>query len=813
MSNFSNEGLERIKSWFSTKGWKPQDFQLKAWKAHLKGKSGLVGAPTGYGKTMSIMVPAVLTGAKGGAVESVSVLWISPVRALTKDIARSAEMVCKEFAPDWSVFIRTGDTGTSARNNFKKEPAQILVTTPESFHLLLTDPAYITIFMKLQTIVIDEWHDLMGSKRGVQVQLALSRILSWKSDIKVWGISATLADMQMASEVLFGTLIQQKNIEIVTSNQVKSIEFQTVLPDDIHKMPWAGHLGLYYLGKVIDLILQHNTTLIFTNTRSQCEIWYKRIIEHQPELSGVLAMHHGSVDASIRNWVEQAIHDNKMKAIVATSSLDMGVDFAPVDSIIQIGSPKGVARFIQRAGRSGHRPGATSNIYFIPTHLLEIIEGAALREALEVGIMEEKLPYIRSFDVLIQYLMTIASSTGFEERKLYSEIVKTFAFSSISRGEWNWCLEFLTTGGTMEAYENYRKIGLDKNGLYRIANSKVKREHKMGIGTIVGDEMLLVKYIRGPKIGNIEEWFISRLNPGDHFWFAGKLLKYISEKNGKVLVRKGNKPSNNIPSWLGGRIPLSSPLSSKLRNQIYKMAGGVFDKDELKAIEPAIKQQTLQSYLPSRREFLIEYIQDNEGFHLLFYPFEGRLVHEGMAILVAKRISFQTEVTFSIAMNDYGFELLSEKEIDIGAFVNKKLFTTEKLWEDIQNSLNTAEMARKKFRDIATISGLLFQGFPNRRKQTSHLQTSAGLLYEVFKTYDPDNLLFLQSLEEVLTFQLEENRLRESLNNIVGKNWQITRPEKHTPFSFPILVDRLREHISSEQLQKRIQRMDVEWKS
>jgi len=799
------------KDWFSSLGWKVFPFQLRAWKAYQSGKSGIINAPTGSGKTYSLLIPALLEGLskETSMKDGLQVVWITPIRALAKEIFISAQRAIEGLGLDWKVGMRTGDTKTSERTRQKKNPPQILITTPESLHLLIASKSYPSFFASLKTIIVDEWHELLGSKRGVQMELANSRLKSLNPNLKIWGISATIGNMEEGLDVLMGDFVPKTEQVIIRSKIKKKIKLITILPDEIEKFPWAGHLGLTLLQKLVPIIQSSKSTLIFTNTRAQCEIWYQKLLEVDPDLAGVMAMHHGSISKNLRTWVEDALHDERLKAVVCTSSLDLGVDFRPVETIVQIGSPKGVARLMQRAGRSGHQPGALSKIYFLPTHSLELIEAAALRQAIKDGKIESRVPYIRSFDVLVQYLLTLAVGEGFQESDIFSEITRTFSYRSIDQSEWLWALNFITTGGSLDAYDEYKKVTVADDGTFRMTNRGMSMRHRLSIGTIVSDNNLLVKYVSGKRIGTIEEWFIAQMKPGDNFWFAGRSLELVRIKGVEVHVRKSKKKKGKVPSWMGGRLPMSSEVSSMLRQKLYEGITGVGKEVELKTIAPLLELQKDRSAVPASDELLVEYFKSKEGFHLLFYPFEGRNVHEGMGALFAYRISQIQPISFSIAMNDYGFELLSDSEIPLVKAIDEGLFSSKSLGLDIQRSINEVEMSKRKFRDIASISGLIFQGYPGKYQKEKHLQSSSGLIFDVYHDYDEKNLLYLQAYEEVRSFQLQEVRMREALDRIQNRKVIISKPEKATPFAFPIMVDRLREKMSSERLKDRIEKMKL----
>ncbi len=810
-------GKDRFEAFLKSRGWSSFPFQRQTWRACEKGGSGLVNAPTGSGKTFSLVLPilhqyqehsrAGLTG------KSVFALWITPIRALASEIAESAREAAEYLGVEGDIVVRTGDIPAGERRKLFSRNTALLITTPESLHLILASKEYPGLLRELSYIVADEWHELLGTKRAVLMELAISRLVHHSGNLKVWGISATIGNLDQALEVLLGkhdSLLE--NTHLIRSTRRKSIQVRAMIPDTIETLPWAGHLGTRMAEPVVERIRKSRSTLIFTNTRAQTEIWYQKILEAAPDLAGQMAIHHGSLSNDIRSWVENALHEESLKAVVCTSSLDLGVDFRPVETIIQIGSPKGVARFMQRAGRSGHRPGETSRIYFVPTHSLELVESAALRQAVKNSYLEERQPYILSFDVLAQYLVTLAVSTGFKPDQIYKEVLHTFSFGQMELREWEWILHFLVRGGSsLDRYDEYKKVTFEQ-GLCRVRDRRTAMRHRMSIGTIVGDALLKVKYMNGTYIGSIEEWFISKLKPGDRFWFSGKSLELIRIREMTVQVRRTSDKQGKVPSWMGGRMPLSSNLSMMIRETLTRGRTGAFSNrqdPELAALRPVFQLQEELSRLPTENHFLMEYYPTREGHHYLMFPFEGRNVHEGMASVIAFRLSRVTPASFSIAMNDYGFEILSNHPFNPERLKDPELYTTRGLSADIQASVNFTEMARRKFRDIAVISGLVFRGFPDNRKMDRHLQASSQLLYEVFLNYEPDHLLLRQAFAEVFDFQLEEIRLREAFQRISRQEIILTRPTRFTPLAFPILVDRLREQMSTEKLEKRIEKMKL----
>ena len=799
--------------YFSDKNWKPFEFQVQAWNDYLDGKSGLLNAPTGSGKTFALWFPVILDYIRNHPNDwrkpqksGMQLIWVTPLRALSQDIQKAMQEVCDQIGLPWKVAVRNGDTDSKTKQSQFKNPPECLVTTPETLHILLAQTENSLIFQNLKAIVIDEWHELIGNKRGVQVQLALSYIQKLlHNPIRIWGISATIGNLEEAAAILLGEKIP---VHIVRSEIKKNIQLNTVFPDELEKYPWSGHLGLKLIDKVIDVIEKHQSLLLFTNTRAQTEIWYQQIMEKRPDWAGWIAMHHGSLDQQVRTWVEDALHLGKLKCVVCTSSLDLGVDFRPVDAVIQVGSPKGVARFVQRAGRSGHQPGLPSEIYFVPTHSLELIEAAALRSAIENGEMENIHCPQLTFDVLIQFLVTLAVGEGFKPEFIFRVVKNTYSFKNLTQEEFDWTISFITKGGSsLSGYEEFSKVEADEEGIFRIKDKKTAMRHRLSMGTIVSDPMLKVRFKNGSYLGMIEEYFFSKLKPGDRFFFSGKNLEFVAIRDMSAIVQLSKKKSSTTPSYMGGRISLTSKLATKIREILEDADNGIYASEEAVYVSPLLELQNRLSLIPDRNTLLIEKNISKDGYHVFFYPFEGRLVHEILGALIAYRISVSYPISLSIAMNDYGFELLSDSPIPIEDILEEDLFSVKNLADDIIACINESEMAKRKFRDVATISGLVFQGFPGKPVKFKHLQANSGILYGVFEDYDPGNLLLKQAHHEVLNMQMEKNKILEAIQKINRQQIILKSPGQFTPFSFPIMVDRLRATLSSESLEDRIAKM------
>lgn len=826
-----NSGLVKIAQWFSVNQWSAFPFQKECWEAVLEGKNGLLNAPTGSGKTLALFLPILIkhlseldaaSYKKPRVNQRLKLLWVSPLRALAKDLQRAMQQVVNELGIPWEVGRQTGDISASEKAKLRKAYPEILIITPESLHLSFARKNHEANFQNVDYVVVDEWHELLGSKRGVQVELALSRLKAINKSLSIWGISATIGNMEDATEVLLGTgEASQKNTQLIKAPIQKRIEVQSVIPENMERFPWSGHLGLKLAPQVLEIIQQSESTLIFTNTRAQSEIWFKELLGRNPKLAGAIALHHGSLDKEVRSWVEWALHEGKLKVVVCTSSLDLGVDFSPVDTVIQVGSPKGIARFLQRAGRSGHRPGAASKIWFVPTHALELIEASALKKAAEEASatknslkVEDRLPILDALDVLVQYVITLALAGPVNPIELFEQVKACYAYQGITHADWQFVLKFVTVGGdSLKRYEDYQKLIFDENGHLIPKNKRVMMRHRMSIGTISSEVSMRIKWMTGGSLGTIEEYFISRLNIGDSFWFAGRMLELVQTKDMTAFVRKTKAKKGPIPSWLGGRISFSSQMSDRVREELQLISGkeNQLQKnkkcEELSALEPIFSIQRQWSIIPDKKTLLIERSTSKEGCHLFIYPFEGRYVHEGLSSLIAWRIGQLTPISFSIAMNDYGFELLSDEFIPIETFLKQDIFSIKNLVSDIQQSLNDSELAKRRFRDIARIAGLLFTGFPGKAKTNRNLQMSSGLLFDVLKQYEPEHRLLQQAYDEVLAFQLDERRIRAVLERIAMNKVVLKDTKKFTPFAFPIMVDRLREKMSSEKLEDRIRKM------
>lgn len=802
----------RIDAWLSSRGWTAFPFQRAVWKAALKGESGLLHANTGAGKTFAVWFAALQRAGldTGRARAGLRVLWITPMRALAADTQRALEDSAAELLPEWRIGARTGDTKSAERARQTRSMPAALVTTPESLSLMISNAAAHEQFRHLDMVIVDEWHELMGSKRGVQVQLALSRLRRWRPELLVWGVSATMGNLDLARQVLLGS----DSGVLVEGDTRKKIVVDCLIPENVSRFPWGGHLGLQMLQPVIAEIEGHEATLVFTNTRSQAEIWYQNILEARPDWAGVIALHHGSLDREVREWVELGLKNGILKAVICTASLDLGVDFLPVERVLQIGSAKGVARLLQRAGRSGHAPGRVSRVTLVPTNSLELLEAAGAKKAVAARRIEGRYVPNKPFDVLVQHLVTVALGGGFRSAELYEEVRQAWSYRHLTEEEWQWALDFVARGGqSLTVYPEYRRVLPDHEGVYRVPDSAIGRRHRMGIGTIMSDATIQVKYMSGGRIGSVEESFISRLKPGDRFLFGGRILEFVRVHELTAFVKRASGSRGAIARWQGAKMPMSNELAHAALEELRLADGGVFDGPEMRAIEPLIAIQQRWSALPTSEVLVLESMKSREGYHLFVYPFAGRSVHMGLASLIAFRVGRAQPITFSIAINDYGFELMAPEPVDwarmfdapTGAGVD--LFDTARLLEDVIDSLNATQLSQQRFREVARIAGLVFSGYPGQPKSNRQLQASSSLFFEVFRKHDAGNLLLTQAEREVMEQELELTRLRDTLAELHARRIAYREVKRATPFGFALMVERFREKVSTEKLNDRVARM------
>jgi ATP-dependent Lhr-like helicase len=851
--------LVPIVEYFATRSWQPLTFQAETWTAYLAGRSGLVQVPTGSGKTYAAVMGAIAEMI-ANPTPGLQLLYITPLRALSRDIEQAIKAPIEAMGWGITVESRTGDTSSARKTKQLKNMPNILITTPESLAVMLSYKDGKKRFETLQGVILDEWHELMSSKRGTQAELCLGYLRSLQPSLRTWAISATLGNLEEAAQTAVGLGAEPV---IIRSNLKRDTVIKSIRPESVDTFPWAGHLGLRMFETLVEALDIEKSTLIFTNTRNQAERWYQALNFALPEEGDRIALHHGSIDVKEREAIEAGVKSGDIKWIVCTSSLDLGVDFQPVERVVQIGSAKNLARLLQRAGRSAHVPEGTSEVFFLPTNALELLEISAFRRGLELGDMETRRPRHKPYDVLVQHLVTLACGDGFEPQKTLENLRQTVAYADLTNEEYQWILDFIENGGQcLGAYPRYKKV-VREDGLFKVSDAKLARTHRMGIGTITSNTPVKIVYTNRKEIGTVEESFVSRLKKGDVFFFAGRQLEYFQMKDMVLYVKGTRKKSTVTPTWGGGQLAISDTLSHHLRREVERVRfsfeeavpkllsasdnadslpiasstgetrsphspaikdlsgapllkggrGNLWESpnDEILTITPILEAQQRLSTLPTADELLVESCKTREGQHLYVFPFEGRFVHEGLGFLWGYRFAKQKTATFTISVNDYGFEILGPKGYPYQNLFSSDFFSLENLEDDIRASLNISELTQRKFRGVAQVAGLVFKGYPGSRKTSSQLQVSTSLLYEVFTKYEPDNLLLKQAEREVLQDQLETHRLAKTLSRLDQRSvvWKDTK--RPSPLAFPLLVERLNSRMSNETLLERIQRMKDQW--
>lgn len=814
------DGLAVVRAWFASRGWTPWAFQENAWRAHAGGRSGLIHVPTGAGKTyaafggpLAELIDEWREPGSGWTGRGVRVLYITPLRAVSRDIEKALRLPIEDLGLPISVESRTGDTTGSVRARQRSSLPNVLVTTPESLSLLLTKPECRQLFRTLRTVIVDEWHELLSTKRGTQTELGLARLRRFASDVRTWALTATIRDVEAAARSAAG--MDEPEPVLVRAAMHRPVRVETVIPGRPDAFPWAGHMGLSLLPEVLELLDLSRSTLIFTNTRNQAERWFSAIAAARPAWAPVLALHHGSIDRDERERVEAGLKDGSIRLVVATSSLDLGVDFSPVERVFQVGSPKGIARLIQRAGRSAHRPGEACGIVCVPTHGLELIEVAAVRRSLDAGVLEARGSLDQPLDVLAQHMVTCALGGGFEAGDLYAEVRTAAAYAGLSREAFDWTLKLVEEGGgTLRAYPAFCKIVRGEDGRYTMPSRRLAQLHRLNVGTITGDSTVSIRYQSGRSLGSIEESFVQQLRPGQKFVFAGKVLAFVRMHELTAYVKATTGMTTFTPHWAGTRLPISESMSEAVRTTLEDAGRGDRSLPELEAASAIVEAQARLSRVPAADELLAEVCTTREGRHLFLYPFEGRLVHGGLAALFALRIGRATPATFTIAFNDYGLELLTPDPVfEFDAFLTPGLFSRERLLEDTIESVNLGELAKGQFREVARVAGLVFQSFPGGHKSGRQLHASSGLIYDVLRDFDPGHLLLKQAEREVMERQFEQTRLARTLARLERAKLVRTEPKRPTPLGFPLVLERIGGQLSTESLLERVERMKRQWAS
>ncbi|WP_106751725.1 ligase-associated DNA damage response DEXH box helicase [Pannonibacter carbonis] len=810
-----------FRAWFKARGWTPRAHQVALIEQLAQGASTLLIAPTGAGKTLAGFLPSLIElsdmsrrkpgAARGDRGQGVHTLYISPLKALAVDIARNLEAPVAEMGLPVRIETRTGDTPTHKRQRQKLVPPDILLTTPEQIALLLSDPGGMAMLADVRTVILDELHALVTSKRGDLLALGLARLRQLSPKVRMVGLSATVAEPDDLRAFLMAQIEPGKRrlSEMVSVKGGAAPDIAIL--DSAERVPWSGHSARYALADIYSLIKAHGVTLVFVNTRSQAEMVFQDLWKINEDTLPI-ALHHGSLDVGQRRKVEAAMASGQLKAIVATSSLDMGIDWGDVDLVINIGAPKGASRLAQRIGRANHRMDEPSKAVLVPANRFEVLECRAALEASLCG--GQDTPPLRkgALDVLAQHVLGVACAAPFDADALFNEIRACETYRHLDRSTFDKVIAFVATGGyALKSYDRYAKLKLGPDGLWRIANPKIAQQYRLNVGTIVEAPMLKVRMVRskaegrktplgrgGRVLGEIEEWFVEQLTPGDTFLFAGEILRFETILENEAYVSRARATSPMIPSYQGGKFPLSTYLADGVRRLIAdpkqwsQLPGQVRDWLEL---------QRVKSVLPRRDGMLVETFPRSDKHYLVCYPFEGRLAHQTLGMLLTRRLERLGAKPMGFVANDYALSIwcLSDLSllIDTGRLSLDALFEEDILGDDLDAWLADSSLMKRTFRTCAVIAGLIERRHPGQEKNGRQITVSSDLIYDVLRQHEPDHILLTATWNDAAEGLLDISRLGELLARIRGRITH-TPLDRVSPLAVPVLLEIGREPVYGE---------------
>ncbi len=786
--------------WFSGRGWEVRSHQAELLAAAARGEGGLVIAPTGGGKTLAGFLPSLveLTTDTGRVRPSLHTLYISPLKALANDVARNLTTPISEMGLDVSVEVRTGDTSSSRRQRQRAKPPDILLTTPEQLALFIASENAETFFADLGAIVIDEIHAIAGSKRGDMLALALATLAQWAPKARRVGLSATVRDPDALARWLGPATPIIRNVGGARAN-INVLESAA-------RIPWSGHSGRHTVQEIYDQIRDANMTLVFVNTRSQAEVYFQELWRVNED--GLpIALHHGSLDMEQRRRVEQAMAAGSLKAVVCTSTLDLGIDWGDVDLVVQIGAPKGSSRLIQRIGRANHRLDEPSRAMLAPSNRFEVLECRAAVEAVSAGELDGGDVRRGALDVLAQHVMGRACGEGFDIEALYDEVRSAAAYQDLTWEEWERIVDLVATGGyALRTYDRFRRIVKFPDGKWRARNDDVRRRHRMNVGVIVESPMITVRLAHfagkrsaggavalraGRKLGEMEEYFFEMLTPGDTFLFGGEILKFEDIVEGDVLATRSSDTTPAIPSYAGGKFPLTTFLAARVRRILH-------DRDrwgELPAqLQEWISIQERKSIIPEPDEMLVETFPRANRFFLVCYPFEGRLAHQTLGMLLTRRMERAGLKPLGFVASEYALSVWSME--DPGGADIDALFHQDMLGDDLDAWLEESALMKRTFRNCAMIAGLIERRLPQHEKTGRQITFSTDLIYDVLRSHEPDHILLEAARRDAGEGLLDIRRLADALARIKGKIVH-SRLEDISPFAVPVMLEMGREPVFS----------------
>lgn len=803
-----------FQQWFEGHGWQPRAHQLELLAKTQAGFSSLLIAPTGAGKTLAGFLPTLveLSGQRkrkpGEKKQGVHTLYISPLKALAVDIKRNLEKPIEEIGLDIEIETRTGDTSAARRQRQKLIPPQIMLTTPEQLALLISNKDAEQFFDNLETVIFDELHSLTTSKRGQLLALGLARLRTLRPNLKTIGLSATVANPDDLRRWL---VKQPADGEIALSEFIKlegGAKPEITILQSEERVPWAGHSARYAIDEIFKAIKAHQTTLLFVNTRSQAEMLFQQLWKINEETLPI-ALHHGSLDVSQRRRVEEAMQRNELRAVIATSTLDLGIDWGDVDLVIHIGAPKGASRLAQRIGRANHRIDEPSKAILLPSNRFEVMECQAALDANYIGAQDT--PELRegALDVLAQHIMGTASAGPFFEDELYDEVASAAQFQTLTKQRFQQVLQFVATGGyALKTYEQYAKIRQVEDGSWRLTHPRLAQRYRMNCGTIIQAPMLDVRLTRkkgknasfqgGPMLGKIEENFIESLSPGDTFMFAGQTLRLEGIREAACYVSKAIGKDPKVPSYLGGSFPLSTYLADRVREMLA-------DPDQWKILPKQVSEwltiQKENSVLPQKGELLVETFPRAKRYYMVAYPFEGRLAHQTLGMLLTRRLERMHAKPLGFVASDYAIAIWGLKDFSKLFSQGKPsldmLFDEDMLGDDLEAWLDESFLLKRTFRDCATIAGLIERRFPGKEKTGRQMTVSSDLIYDVLRSHEPDHILLQATRQEAAYGLLDIKRLGEMLSRISSRI--VHKPlEKISPLAVPIMLEVGKEGIAGE---------------
>lgn len=802
---------DRFVKWFGSKGWSPRAHQLALLARAEDGQSTLLIAPTGAGKTLAGFLPALVDlerkGRKkpGMAKRGVHTLYISPLKALAVDIHRNLTVPVEEMGLDITIETRTGDTPAHKRQRQKLAPPDILLTTPEQLALLIASKGADQFFKGLRYVVLDELHSLVISKRGHLLALGLARLRRLQPQLQTIGLSATVAEPDQLRRWLVEQNGAGPKAGLVTVDGGAKPEISIL--DSEERVPWAGHSARYAIADVYEAIRAHRTTLLFVNTRSQAEMLFQELWRINDDTLPI-ALHHGSLDASQRRKVEQAMAANTLRAVVATSTLDLGIDWGDVDLVIHVGAPKGASRLAQRIGRANHRMDEPSRAILVPANRFEVMECRAALDANYLGAQDTPPLIDGALDVLAQHVLGMACAEPFNADQLFAEVRSAAPYMNLSRQSFDRILDFVATGGyALKTYERFAKIRKTADGTWRVSNPRIAQQYRLNIGTIVEAPELNVRLTRSGKkasayggrvLGRIEEYFLETLTPGDTFLFAGKVLRFEGIRENECIATSAAGQDAKIPVYAGGKFPLSTYLASQVRAMLADRTRWQFLPEQ---VREWLEVQEFKSVLPRTDELLIETFPRGGRFYMVAYPFEGRLAHQTLGMLLTRRLERMGAHPLGFVATDYSLGLWGLK--DMGAMIRSgglnltRLFDEDMLGDDLEAWLDESYLLKRTFRNCAVISGLIERRHPGLEKTGRQVTVSTDLIYDVLRSHEPDHILLQATRADAATGLLDIKRLGDMLARVKGHI--LHKPLEHiSPLALPVMLEIGRERVAGE---------------